>query len=87
MTRMVWRQNYDGTGVCVCVCVCPEKIGPVCSESQRGHTPLSSDHGWPSPLPSFIPVLCLLGNLTSMSEVTVYFLVQKSFLSPHVVVE
>lgn len=37
--------------------------------------------------PSFLPLLRLLGNLASMSEVTVYFFTLKSFFRLHVVVE
>ena len=68
--------------------MCPEKMERVCLESHWGHTPLSSDprRHMPGPPPPLIPVLLLLGNLPSMSEVTVSFFTRQSFLRLHVVV-
>lgn len=87
---LIWRQNScggggggGGTGACVSredgTCVFKVALGPhFQSSNPRWHIP-----GRPPPL---IPVLHLLGNLTSVSEVTMSFFTQQFFLSLHVVV-
>ena len=64
--------------VCVCVCVCVQRRWSLCNRSATGATfPYLLLVGGSCPIRRR-PVLCLLGNLTGVPEVSVHFFIQNS---------